>query len=184
MPGLDSQDKGRIRSADINIDGLPDLFLTIELESSQGRSYLKSYVFLGQPCTEQTCNAQAAKHKAYEDSFPRTYFAKLASINGVESAKITKEAGETTTMLVPMDVDEDGRLDILLQQCENDKCVLGLLYNNEIYDSFFIKALMLAESSRDYEDLDKHNFGSTISGATFRFILTDVNDKKFVRVAS
>lgn len=53
-------------------------------------------------------------------------------------------AGEGASMLVPMDVDEDGRLDILVQDCSNDPCTIGLLYNNEIFDSFFIKAMMLA----------------------------------------
>ena len=186
MPGLNSAPRGRIRAADINIDGLPDLFLTLELQKKDGSTFPKSYVFLAEPCDESKCNQKAANHKAYGDEFPRTYFAKGASINGIDSAKITDKAGDKTTMMVPMDVDEDGRLDIVLQQCDSDnkKCGLSLLYNNEVFDSFFIKALMLAESSRDFDELDKHNFGSTIAGATFRYIVTDVKDKKYVRVAS
>lgn len=53
-------------------------------------------------------------------------------------------AGGDTVMLVPMDVDEDGRLDILVQKDNSDMANIGLLYNNEVFDSFYIKAMMLA----------------------------------------
>lgn len=94
MPGLSSAPRGRIRAADINIDGLPDLFLTLELQKKDGSTFPKSYVFLAEPCDESKCNKKAANHKAYGDEFPRTYFAKGASINGIDSAKITDKAGD------------------------------------------------------------------------------------------
>jgi hypothetical protein len=58
-------------------------------------------------------------------------------------------AGDEVVMMVPMDVDEDGRLDILAQKCplgstDASRCEVGLLYNNVIFDSFFVKAMMLA----------------------------------------
>ena len=43
---------------------------------------------------------------------------------------------------------------------------------------------MLAQTHLDFEDLEKHNFGSTISGTTFRYIVTALNDRKYVRVAA
>lgn len=57
-------------------------------------------------------------------------------------------AGDEVVMMVPMDVDEDGRLDILTQKCplgaDTSGCEVGLLYDNVIFDSFFVKAMMLA----------------------------------------
>lgn len=97
-------------------------------------------------------------------------------------------AGSETTMILPFDADEDGRLDILVQKCSETKdhtgCSVGLIYNNEIFDSFFIKGMMLAQTHLDFEDLEKHNFGSTISGTTFRYIVTALNDRKYIRVAA
>jgi len=45
-------------------------------------------------------------------------------------------------MLVHMDIDEDGRMDILFQQ--NGKKGYSLIYNNYNIDSFFIKAIFMA----------------------------------------
>lgn len=59
-----------------------------------------------------------------------------------------------------------------------------MLYNNEIFDSFFIKAMMLAQTERDFEEVDQHNYGAAIAGSTFRYIVTNVQDKKMVRVAT
>ena len=187
MPALDSQAKGRVRQADINIDSFPDMFVTIEFKSGQRKSYL----LLSVQCTKETCPSKAVDHMAYGNSFPRRYFAKNSNENNVEAATITDMAGAEATMLVPFDADEDGRMDILVQKCdrvadngEQRGCTVGLMYNNEIFDSFFIKAMMLAQTHRDFEDLEKHNFGSTISGTTFRYIVTALNDRKYVRVAA
>jgi len=51
-------------------------------------------------------------------------------------------AGVNAVMLVPMDIDEDGRMDILVQK--NGKKGYSLIYNNYNIDSFFIKAIFMA----------------------------------------
>lgn len=42
-------------------------------------------------------------------------------------------------MLVPIDVDEDGKMDLLVQS-SGSSYGLSLIYNNMNYDSFFLKA--------------------------------------------
>lgn len=111
MPVLHNQAKGRPRQADINIDSFPDLFLTIEFSNGN----VKSYLLLSEQCTKENCPAKAVDHMAYGQSFPRRYFAKGSNENNVEAAKITDMAKTSTTMMVPFDADEDGRLDILVQ---------------------------------------------------------------------
>ena len=57
-------------------------------------------------------------------------------------------------MLVPMDIDEDGRIDTLVQKCQRTNlnteiCSLSAIYNNIIFDSFYIKAMFMAQSASD-----------------------------------
>lgn len=65
-----------------------------------------------------------------------------------DSQKITDLAGGDSVLLVPIDIDDDGRMDALVQRCVQEKtntfCSLHAIYNNIIYDSFFIKAMMLS----------------------------------------
>ncbi len=85
-------------------------------------------------------------------------------------------------MIVPFDVDEDGRMDIIVQKGGGSKFSLELIYNNMFYDSFFIKAMML---SQEYDNpLKVEQYGAITSGATFRYIVTNVDDIKTVRVAT
>lgn len=46
-----------------------------------------------------------------------------------------------------------------------------MIYNNFVIDHFFLKALMLGESS---------TYGNPIVGASFRLIVTDTDDNQFV----
>jgi hypothetical protein len=57
--------------------------------------------------------------------------------------EVTDVAGNSTYLITFIDVDEDGRLDYLIQKIENGVPSLKLVYNNIVSDSFFIKALML-----------------------------------------
>ena len=47
------------------------------------------------------------------------------------------------------------------------------------YDSFFIKAQMLNQNQEEVQ-----NYGAITTGATFRFVVTTLDDKKFVRVGT
>lgn len=85
-------------------------------------------------------------------------------------------------MIIPFDVDEDGRMDIIVQKGGDKRFTLDLIYNNMFYDSFFIKAMML---SQEYDNPQKvEQFGAITTGATFRYIITSVEDVKTVRVAT
>jgi len=82
-------------------------------------------------------------------------------------------------MIIPMDIDEDGRIDILVQKDGQQTFSMGLIYNNMFYDSFFIKAIMVSQNQQDDQ-----KFGSITTGATFRYIVTTLEDEKYIRVAS
>ena len=56
---------------------------------------------------------------------------------------VTDVAGNSAYLITFIDVDEDGRLDYLIQNYQNGVPSLKLVYNNIVSDSFFIKALML-----------------------------------------
>lgn len=86
-------------------------------------------------------------------------------------------------MLIPIDVDEDGRMDILVQQ-HNHQEDLKLIYNNMNYDSYFIKAMMINQDSAAAEETEIRGLGATVIGASFRYVATDSNFEKVVRVAS
>lgn len=99
----------------MNIDGYPDLFLTLHLEKPSGQLYRRSYLLTSIDCTLETCNSGAVNHQAYGESYVRRYFKKNVKVSEeFETSQITDMAGESASMLVPMDVDEDGRLDILV----------------------------------------------------------------------
>jgi len=61
--------QGRIRLSDINIDGFPDIFLTLQFANSKlGERYDESYVLMSTACTEPgtLCNAQATSRRYFD----------------------------------------------------------------------------------------------------------------------
>lgn len=85
-------------------------------------------------------------------------------------------------MLIPFDADEDGRMDLIVQSGGGTQYGLHLIYNNFFYDSYFLKAMML---SQEYDNpLKKEQYGAITTGATFRYVITNVDDKKTIRVAT
>ena len=48
------------------------------------------------------------------------------------------------------------------------------IYNNYVKDHFFIKALMVGSNQ----------YGDAVSGASYRLVVTNLNDVKFVVLAS
>jgi len=67
-------------------------------------------------------------------------------------------------------------LDILLQTKGNGASELLCVYNNYVKDTFFVKALMVANQVGIY--------GDAASGTSYRLIVTDLNDNKFVVMAA
>ena len=82
----------------------------------------------------------------------------------------------TSTFGVFIDIDEDGRIDVLLQK-PSDQGTTDLLciYNNYVKDTFFLKALMVNTVNA---------YGNVISGPSYRLIVTDLNDEKSVVIGS
>lgn len=101
---------------------------------------------------------------------PATYYTKIGS-----------EAGSTGELVTFLDLDEDGRLDIIIQKTdENGRPWLDVLYNNIVTDNFFIKALLVNSKQEKNDNV----FGNNAVGATYRFVVTDMKDNKLVRVGS
>lgn len=73
-PVLSTQAEGRIRTGDMNIDGYPDLYLTLNLEKPSGELYRRSYFLTSVDCTPETCNSRAVTHQAYGETYVRRYF--------------------------------------------------------------------------------------------------------------
>jgi len=57
---------------------------------------------------------------------------------------------------------------------------LQLIYNNIISDTFFIKAFMLSSKQEKTDNIYTNN----AMGSSFRFVVTDLDDKKYVVVGS
>ena len=95
--------------------------------------------------------------------------------------KIGSEAGSTGELVAFLDLDEDGRLDIIIQKTdENGLPWLDVLYNNIVTDNFFVKALLVNSKQEKSDNV----FGNSAVGASYRFVVTDMKDKKTVRVGS
>lgn len=164
MPGV----PGRLRFADLNSDGYPDAVLTLEFSSTDGNQQ--------ETVTGVWMNTDGNTTVAEDDrdlshgATPAEYYAKISS-----------EAGPTGELVTFLDIDEDGRLDIIVQNVdENGVPQLVVLYNNIVTDNFFMKAL-LVNSKQEKND---NNFGNNAIGATYRFVVTDMKDNKLVRVGS
>ena len=54
-----------------------------------------------------------------------------------------------------------------------------MIYNNIYFDSYHIKAQMVSIKQQE-----EAKYGAIVSGATFRYIVTTLNDEKFIRVAT
>lgn len=71
------------------------------------------------------------------------------------------------------DLLEDSNFDILLVNNEDSKLKIKAVYNNIDRSSFFLKARMISDQ----------DVGTPIRDASFRCVLTDVNEGKFIAVA-
>ena len=99
--------QGRVRHTDLNIDGYDDLLMTLSFEDDRGNKINKSVVLMSDECVEMLCPQQAANREV-----PRRYFNITNKM--VDLQLIGDISGQDAVMLVPMDIDEDGRMDILV----------------------------------------------------------------------
>jgi len=56
-------------------------------------------------------------------------------------SKVMQEAGDDTGFLTFIDIDDDGKLDFVMQKQVDNVPSVKVLYNNIVSDNFFIKAL-------------------------------------------
>jgi len=166
MPGI----PGRVRFGDIDSDGFPDALLTLEFSSEDGsKTGTVTGVWINEGGT------------THNETTTET----INSILGRSDLELYKnigdKAGDTGELVTFLDIDEDGRLDLILQKLDDSgKPQIKMLYNNIVNDNFFIKALLLNSK----HDKNLNNFGNNAVGATYRFVVTDMNDHKLVRVGS
>lgn len=174
---------GRLRIGDIDSDGYPDLIMTtakknvvykqeggVTLVESTSVSKLSTNTFVmkNDPCTDKLCEEEATKKG-------RRYFKKDEN----DFERIKELLGSAVVAGTFMDIDEDGRLDIIFQVRQKYgngyTNAVQVIYNNYIRDTFFIKALML----NSYK-----SYGDVVVGPSFRAIITDLNDEKKVVIGS
>ena len=89
-------------------------------------------------------------------------------------------AGDSAELVTFIDINENGKVDFIMQKLENGKPQVLLIYNNIVSDNFFIKALSvntaLLKSQNVYNDYTL--------GMTYRFVITDMQDNRRVTVGS
>lgn len=128
---------GRLRIQDINSDGFPDLTVTasfIDTTSNAASVITSTNLFLNN-----------AGYKNETIAFKAVTDPQILSDNPDASTyqTLTSTAGNTGELVTFMDIDEDGKLDFLIQKIDTatKKPILVMLYNFVNSDSFFIKAL-------------------------------------------
>ena len=165
MPGV----PGRLRFADLNSDGYPDAVLTLQLSSEDGKqTQSMTGVWMN---TESNSTETQLERELIRGATPAEYY-----------AKISTEAGTTSELVTALDIDEDGRLDIVLQKKDSTSGIpqIVVLYNNIVNDNFFIKALLVNSELQKNDNI----YGNYGIGSTYRFIVTDMKDNKLVMVGS
>ena len=145
---------GRLRLVDVDLDGFPDIILTLVNSGLSTNTYLYSNV--------DDKERQGLRTFKQSD--------RLKSLLGVDDA----------LLVTFMDLDEDGRIDYLVQISQKGVPSLRLIYNNMISDSFFVKALMLNSKLEKSDNI----YGDTSMGVSYRFVVTDLEDNKYVLVGS
>ena len=100
--------------------------------------------------------------------------------DGSYLSKVLRYAGDDTAFLSFIDLDDDGKLDFLMQKEDETQPTLNVIYNNIQTDNFFIKALSVNQ------ELKKSNnvYNDYTIGASYRFVITDMDDNKQVVVGS
>ena len=95
-------------------------------------------------------------------------------------AKVVQMAGDSAELLSFMDIDDDGKLDFVLQKKEQGVPQVKILYNNIVSDNFFIKALSVNSELKKSQNV----YNDYTLGASYRFVVTDMQDNKLVMVGS
>lgn len=169
------------------------MFLTLILKNKLDNVLTyKNLVLMNLPCQKEKCGVPEDENLKRE----LRLFTKIDSIQGKINNKLLVSLIDKidASMIVPIDIDEDGRIDIVMQSRQSSHVDLQVIYNNVYLDSyFFIKAMMLYDTI-DLNEAEKESnsflnkpiprFGKIVSGASFRFVMTPMDDNKIVMAGS
>lgn len=158
---------GRIRLGDIDADGFPELLISIRYKYiNTGTEYISTTIYKSDLCTPQNCSVPAA-------AASRRYF----EVNPFEYNTLHDFTQASTSLSAFVDIDEDGRLDLLIQKKNviSGQVEVYCIYNNYVKDTFFIKAMMVNTQGM---------YGDSSIGSSYRLIVTDLNDNKFVVIST
>ena len=148
---------GRLRVADLDMDGFPDLSLTVQFGNMTTQSYILNNV-------DTNCAHGPLRQLQTQVLFQQ----------------VSEFAESSSLFITYFDIDEDGRLDFIIQQIEYGIPSLKVIYNNIVSDTFFLKIYMV---NSKLQKVDTY-YGDNMVGASCRFVVTDLNDKKYIIVGS
>ena len=157
---------GRLHVADIDADGYPDLLLTGMVTRDQKEISQSALFMNSQP---QISSDVPIKPNGISKDSKREFVEQTSDYSLKDLALTSSSVGHF------VDIDDDGRIDMLLQRKTSEHTDLLCIYNNYVKDAFFLKALMV-------NTLDE--YGNGLTGANYRIIVTDLNDQKFVVTGS
>lgn len=158
-----------LRPGDFDVDGFPDLLVTVKTDRGTQVKILKNV-----PCGKGVagCAGQPKGARGLVVGQGKGYEA-LEAITDAEGASW-------------IDLDDDGSLDILVQRSgkqKGSKARVTFIQNNFYHDAFFLKAQVLngacdrecvpADGGKKYSAL-----GASYSGATFKFTVFDTAGKR------
>ncbi|WVW83885.1 hypothetical protein I302_105907 [Kwoniella bestiolae CBS 10118] len=161
-----------VRPGDYNVDGFPDLLLTVHtsIKGGKGISGDKEVnqvkVLVNTPCGK---NVPGCERKGTKRGFKVGGGKPWAALDGIYDA-------EGASWL---DIDDDGSLDILIQRSGSQSGQkITFVQNNFYHDAFFLKAQVLngacegkcepVDGGKSYSPL-----GVSYSGATYKFTVLD-----------
>lgn len=143
-----------IRLGDIDLDGYPDMLITMKPKDTSNAGH--AYLFENVDCNENVCG-RAEKRRYFKKS-ENSEYDKIAEDPGVFLATF-------------FDLDENGVLDIITVYKSDSFYEIKGFYNNFLNDAFHLKALAL-------NGYQKQEYSSAYPGAVFMFTLTELDMSK------
>ena len=95
-------------------------------------------------------------------------------------SEVATMAGDSASFMTFIDIDDDGKLDFILQKDTDGVPEVKILYNNIVSDNFFIKALSVNSELKKSQNI----YNDYTVGASYRFVITDMEDNRLVTVGS
>lgn len=145
-----------LRFGDINQDSFPDFTVVLQNKADYTQT---PYIFLNSADVDQLTNEPIETQRYFSSK-------KAYVISKVQNAIYSSF----------FDMDEDGKLDLIVVKQENNNLMNTVgFYNTYVYDSFYLKSLVLNEKTS--------YFGNEF-GTSFRFITTNIDGSRRMDFAS